>query len=79
MRYIKQYQREVRRIYEEGAVALATEQNTKRAYIDAIKELLDSIYEEYSSGTKFNWFKIIMNAGTIIARLMAARELSKKI
>lgn len=79
MGYIKQYREETMRIYEEGAVSAATDQNTKRAYIDAIKELLDSIYDEYSKDNHFKWWKVIMNAGIIIARIMSARELAKKI
>lgn len=78
MRLRKQYREETGRIWDDTVVN-ADDQNTKRAYIDAIKQLLDSIYEDYSTGNRFNWWSIITNAGIIFARLMAARELSKKL
>lgn len=78
MRLRRQYKRETDLLYS-TKIAELDEINRRRNYIDAIKELLDSIYDDYSDDGRLNWWRIVLNAGTIIARLMAVRELMKKV
>lgn len=73
-----QYRRETNRLYEETFPELDAF-NRKHAYIKEIKELLDSIYNDYTKNGRLIWWRVLLNAGTIIARVLAIRELAKKI
>ncbi|MEL6968827.1 MAG: hypothetical protein AAFZ63_22580 [Bacteroidota bacterium] len=72
-----QYLRELELI--QSKVNQVDQINTKSAYLQAIKELLDSIYDDYTKDGKISWWRIILNAGTIIARIITVRNLVHKV
>ena len=72
-----QYQRESELI--KSKVDEADQLNTKHAYLKAVKELLDSIYNDYTDDGKISWLRIILNAGTILARVIAVRKMIHKV
>ncbi|MEL6834509.1 MAG: hypothetical protein AAFP77_16055 [Bacteroidota bacterium] len=72
-----QYRRELELI--QPRVDKVDQINNKSAYLKAVKELLDSIYDDYTKDGKISWWRIILNAGTIIARIITVRNLVHKV